>query len=292
MEYPEQIVDMTLRSSLLRAPGPDTDLPFCIRTLGCTENQSAHISKGTYFEDVMLTWFPGGKGFFYYGQRQLTVISGMVGLVLPEESESILKADADDPYTHYYCRFAGGEAIKMARYIRAKFPTPFFHHSLSLEIGKILEDMFESNTLSDPQKTANYLKPIEAKLALILSMLCDEPSHRPKKNTGLNLSRLSEYILQQLSEPVSLEQAAEHFRVSKSYFCRECNRLLGGTYQKVLEREKMILAVSLLRDGMLDLTVAEVAYKVGYSDPLYFSKVFKRIHGVSPSRLRGSLQHP
>jgi len=85
---------------------------------------------------------------------------------------------------------------------------------------------------------------------------------------------------------VSLDRTAAHFGLSRAHLCREAKRLLGMPFQKAAEREKLIWAATLLRDRTLDLNVSEAAYRVGYADPLYFSKVFKRHHGISPSSYR------
>jgi len=38
-----------------------------------------------------------------------------------------------------------------------------------------------------------------------------------------------------------------------------------------------------------DQSVATIARQVGYDDPLYFSRIFRRVHGVSPSEYRNRL---
>jgi AraC-like DNA-binding protein len=291
MEYIEQVSEFSPDISFLRMPGAPPRIPFCIRTLGQTQAKSTHVSKGTFFGDVMLTWFPKGHGEFIHYDGRIRIIPGMLGLVLPEEGESLLKADVRDPYTHFYCRFAGEEALKMSRMARAIHPAPFFIHPRAREAGRLLEEMVTWGISWEPGVEAQCMKPAEAKLALLLSMLCEEKANSKPVRSGLDRSVISEYILQHLSEPVSVDEAAAHFKMSKSYFCREVKRWIGITYQKAVEHEKMVLAASLLRDGRLNLTVSEVAYRVGYNDPLYFSKVFKRIYGNAPSTLTSKTGH-
>jgi AraC-like DNA-binding protein len=61
---------------------------------------------------------------------------------------------------------------------------------------------------------------------------------------------------------------------------------LGLRAHQWLERMKAVKASALL--GMTRLRIHEVAERVGYTDPYYFSKAFKRITGVSPSAYRRS----
>jgi AraC-like DNA-binding protein len=119
----------------------------------------------------------------------------------------------------------------------------------------------------------------------MLSWLLAPPTGIPPRNL-LNRATLATHMLDRLGNPVSLEQSAREFGMGKARFCREVKYLLGTTYQKAMEREKMAWASTLLRDRSLGLGVAEVAHRVGYNDPLYFSKVFKRAHGLSPRRFQ------
>jgi|GEM_PF-923424 len=283
MENNEHKSNLTNASSILRTPAPSPQIPFCVRTLGKPKPHANHLTRGTYFDDVMLTCFTDGKGLFYYSGGRVKVSVGMIGLVLPEEGESYLKADTHEPYHHIYCRFAGSEAIKMARGIREIYLQPFFTHSRIHEVAGLLEQMISLGLPRDAGARPLTMKPVEALLAQILSIL-SEASRRPHRIVRkINRRALSDYILEHLSEPVSLERVSSHFTVSKSYFCRECKQLLGTSYQKAVEREKMVLAAALLRDPLLDINVSEAAYRSGYEDPLYFSKVFKRHYGSTPT---------
>ena len=51
-----------------------------------------------------------------------------------------------------------------------------------------------------------------------------------------------------------------------------------------IKTQRLNLAAELLKDATL--TVAEVCYKVGISDPHYFTKLFKQRFGISPKRYR------
>ena len=57
----------------------------------------------------------------------------------------------------------------------------------------------------------------------------------------------------------------------------------GTTPKDYIRTKRMARAAELLRSGEMT-TVAEVAYKVGFSDALYFSRCFKQHFGVTPSK--------
>jgi len=277
---------LTVATSHLRTPGQPARTPFRIRTLGKVVHQSAHLTRGTYFDDAMLMWVQAGRGRYVQGCQTLPVGPGMLGMVLPEGDPGYLQAEPTDPYTHIYCRFAGDEALRMAREIRRRMSAPFVVHLAGVEVGALLEAMLAEEGSQQPgSESAEFMSAVETMLARVLATLLRPPAlsgGRPR----LGREKLSAYILDNLHRPVSLDRTAAHFGLSRAHLCREAKRLLGMPFQKAAEREKLIWAATLLRDRTLDLNVSEAAYRVGYADPLYFSKVFKRHHGISPSSYR------
>lgn len=96
--------------------------------------------------------------------------------------------------------------------------------------------------------------------------------------------KINAYIKDHLSEKISLDQAAEHVFLSKSYFCRIIKDDLGCTFtehvnQLRVERSKTLLANT-------DLSIAEIACAVGFDDQSYFTRVFKQQSGNTPGKYR------
>jgi AraC-like DNA-binding protein len=79
----------------------------------------------------------------------------------------------------------------------------------------------------------------------------------------------------------SVEEAAGRCRVDPAYLCRLFQRFSQQTPYQLLVRLKMGRAAELLVHS--DLLIKQVAQAIGLSDPYHFSKVFKKIHGVSPN---------
>jgi AraC family transcriptional regulator, transcriptional activator of pobA len=61
-------------------------------------------------------------------------------------------------------------------------------------------------------------------------------------------------------------------------------RRTGRTTKELITDRVMLEAARLLRHT--DRTVGEIAFEVGFSDPLYFSRAFKRSDGRSPQAYR------
>jgi AraC-like DNA-binding protein len=80
-------------------------------------------------------------------------------------------------------------------------------------------------------------------------------------------------------DPEIATRAVDAAPYNRDYFLREFQRRVGRTPRKYQEYRRMELAMHHLESG---LNVSATAVEVGYSDPYYFSRMFKRILGLSP----------
>jgi two-component system response regulator YesN len=108
----------------------------------------------------------------------------------------------------------------------------------------------------------------------------DIPPHVAK-----GVLRVRDFLTHNYSESLTLSAACKMASVSKTYFCHFFKRITGHSLRSYQHAVKMEMAGELLRDRRL--SVKEVARRLGYSDPNYFSTIYKRITGNSP-RQRGA----
>src|SRR5690606_7560574 len=79
---------------------------------------------------------------------------------------------------------------------------------------------------------------------------------------------------------VGVESLADEAWISRSLLHIKMKKINGLSALDYIKRVRMIKAVRLIREGK---NISEVAYKVGYSDPNYFSRAFKKEFHVSPT---------
>ena len=87
------------------------------------------------------------------------------------------------------------------------------------------------------------------------------------------------------SEPLSLRDVASELGMTPGHLTTVVRRRTGRTVQEWIIERRMTEARNLLADT--ELPVAEIARRVGMSDPGYFSRLFRRTHGTSPREWRG-----
>jgi len=107
-----------------------------------------------------------------------------------------------------------------------------------------------------------------------------------KKQTTIDYSNkivqaAKEYLEAHYTEEISLEDVAEYVNISPQYFSKLIKKHTGLNFIDWLSMLRVNKAKELLANS--NLTVKEVCYMVGYKDPNYFSRIFKKKIGLTPS---------
>ena len=119
-------------------------------------------------------------------------------------------------------------------------------------------------------------------LYLFLARLIQKNRDRPAAyGTREYLPQALRYIQYNYANDIGVVDLARYAGVSRSQLYRAFMASFGLSPHDYLQKYRINEACSLLRRR--DFTVAEVAGSVGFSDPLYFSRIFKKLKGLSPS---------
>ena len=87
-------------------------------------------------------------------------------------------------------------------------------------------------------------------------------------------------------EDLAVKDIAGYLGYSEAYFCKIFKQSFGHSFVSYLTDYRMQKAEELMRTSRL--SIKEIGKTVGYPDPNYFTKVFRRVRGVSPSEFRES----
>lgn len=110
------------------------------------------------------------------------------------------------------------------------------------------------------------------------------PAVRGDKPGNAFCTQFSVWLEHHYMRDVSLDQAAEAMGMSAFYFSRFFRTSYNQTFLEYLTAYRIDRAVELLQQT--DIPVREIAVRVGYTDANYFTKVFKRHLGVTPTEYR------
>lgn len=149
---------------------------------------------------------------------------------------------------------------------------PFLKQELLLRVEKLLE----------LRERLRYFYQSLSSESLIEAIPAPEPEEAQFVKQVKNL------VLQQLEQgEFGVQKLANDLYLSRSQLNRKMQALVGIPAIELIRDLRLAKAIELLRQE--ELTITEISYKTGFTDPRYFSRVFKQIHGMTPSQFRQAL---
>ena len=151
------------------------------------------------------------------------------------------------------------------------------------QYAAILADIYTLASSSD------YIRDmrINEKLNVLLTLLMESSWHResranaPKK---MEVTRVKSFLDEHYSEKLSLESVASSFFINKHYLARRFKEQYGVTLVTYLQQVRITHAKRMLR--FTDKSIEEIGLEYGIGELNYFSRVFKKLEGISPSEFR------
>ncbi len=105
------------------------------------------------------------------------------------------------------------------------------------------------------------------------------------KNLGEVVANVLKYINNNFAkEDITLQDIAKNMNISYHYLSKIFKEEIGKSFVEYLTELRIGKAMQLLNDPTL--SIKEIAQSVGYSDPNYFSKAFRKVAGLSPTEYR------
>ena len=99
------------------------------------------------------------------------------------------------------------------------------------------------------------------------------------------MNRLMAFIEEHISdEELKIDDMAEAVGLGRTVFYEKIRHLVGVSPSDFLRQVRMQRAQQLIARSKM--TVSEIAYSIGFTDPKYFTKCFKKVTGMTPSEYR------
>lgn len=112
-------------------------------------------------------------------------------------------------------------------------------------------------------------------------------SAREKEAVSI-IEKAKSYIRDNYKKDISLDEVSREVDISPYYFSKLFKKETGGNFIEYLTEIRLRNARELLKDS--GLSIKEICAESGYSDPNYFSRIFKKYEGVTPSEFRERLR--
>lgn len=159
-----------------------------------------------------------------------------------------------------------------------------FLKDMGRQVNEIDKKCGDINSLLKGRITAEQVRSY---LTSYLKEVIALRDHNTEKRYGKILRQAVSYIDTHFDqEDISLNRVAQTVGMSPNHFSSIFSQEMGTTFIEYLIGKRMERAKELLRTTQL--RSSEVAYRVGYRDPHYFSSTFKKIQGMTPREYRVS----
>ena len=268
-----------------RAPIKDKSRPLIVTSCGTYRLKTVKRlptwrPKGRL--DYQLLYIVSGKGHFYFHGEDRVVYAGRMVLIQPRQEQRYEYFGEDKPEV-YWVHFTGSDVKNILHSYNIPMDDPVFYSGASSTYSYLFKEMIhelQNCKTGYEDLLAMYLRQI---FLLVQRTLQEE---RPTVSTYIQeeMEFARRYFNEHYNEPISIQEYAESRNMSVCYFQRNFKQIVKHTPMQYLLTIRVNNAASLLE--ITDYSMAEIAAIVGYEDPLYFSRLFRKIKGVSPRDYR------
>lgn len=150
---------------------------------------------------------------------------------------------------------------------------------VSGKVGNIILGILEMHT---NKELCDFV--LNTELYRLLSLFIPKEDEKSESADYYILAAL-DYIRENIGDPeLRIESVARVAGVSHSYLCRIIQDKTGKTAKNHMIQMRLETAARLLKNTQL--SISEIVWSVGFSDPSHFCKAFKNFYGLSPSEYR------
>lgn len=236
-------------------------------------------------DHYLIHFIYSGKGKFTALGKTFNLDKGHGFLIVPD-AVTFYQADVDDPWTYSWVGFRG---LKASEYLKAaglSEENPVFKYDSDDFIKQCFENMLETYKLQKGRELR-----LLGHLYLFLSQLIETNNNTkfPESNerrTDIYIKKAVEFFTMNYSRKITINDAARHVGLDRSYLGSIFNSQTGMTPQEYLVHLRMDKACGLMQNS--SLSIGDIARSVGYDDQLLFSKVFRKYKGLCPRDYRKS----
>ncbi len=279
MKTSQEQIAVLFRPDLIRNIDPTQTLPL---RAGYFPKAKGHRFKRQPIPETVLIYCVNGKGFYRQaGQRRFPINAGTL-LWCSAQTAHEYGADPDDPWSIYWMHLQPSKRTDWKGHLECTEKQPLAFIGISTDITESFDRLIE--TIRNAEHSTDVL--LCATLAqLILADACRKRQRAVYPVRALpQLQDVLDLMKANQTGSLSIEQMARVTGLSKEYFIRQFKKTLGTTPGNYFLQMKMRTACDWLVNT--DLHIQEIAFRLGYEDPFYFSRIFKRLRGISPRQHR------
>lgn len=221
--------------------------------------------------NYIIHYIYSGKGSFCVNGREYELHAGQLFLICPDIL-TFYKADSKEPWMYRWIEFNGSFAGTLLKSAALNAKEPVLNDREGTPIGNALLDIVHGGSMSFELLMCKFWNFIYA--------LTDGSSSSQQNPSGEYIRQAEAYIKMNIYKKVTVNDVAAYVGIDRSYLSRLFQKHRDMSPQQFIISLKLNMASQYLRNQ--NISVAEAAQSVGYSDPHVFAKAFKKQFSLSP----------
>ena len=232
--------------------------------------------------DYQLLYVASGKAHFIINGKDREVSAGHMVLYLPRQEQNYVYYGKDKPEV-YWVHFTGSDVKNILKHYDIPLDDNIFYCGIVSTYAYLWKEMItelQSCRIAFQELLTMYLRQI------FLLIQRSRLEQKPTISTYLQeeMEHARHYFNEHYNESINIEEFAASRSMSVSWFLRNFKQVTGMSPMHYVLINRINNAVSLLETT--DYNVTEISTIVGYENPMYFSRLFKKQKGVSPTEYR------
>ncbi len=258
-----------------------------------------HRIREKAIDQYVLIYCVDGKGFYVIGNKRYDVVTNQYFILPPFEPHEYGAVEGGQ-WTIYWLHFRGEHAAIYAEGAQRPQTINVTQHSrISVRIN-IFEEMMStlhcSTGLEDLRYASSLLHYFLASMRFLERFRKsgdtsgnDRKQLLPYNNSHNIVDAAIHYMQENVEHRITLQDVLHYVGYSQSRFSAIFKKQTGRSPLAYFNRLKIDHACTLLK--ATDLKVNQICYKIGIEDPFYFSRLFSKAMGMSPTdyRQRGTV---
>ena len=241
---------------------------------------TAGYSHSTVVKDFyILNYVINGRGIYSLNGRHFHVKAGESFLVYPNMQINYL-SDGEDPWEYCWVGFDGADARILMDTAGFSPEKPVVSHSSPELIHQSIMEIYQCRGQEIYQ-----IISMTARLYKLLAYLIEDAARSgPDFSNRIGLAHVQQacnFIANNYSRQISINDIASNSNLSRSQLYRVFTRYISVSPLRYLREFRLREACNIMQQH--PESIKNIAYTVGFENPLYFSTMFKRMTGETPS---------